>query len=199
MWPGSLKRMFHVECQDARQALIAQVPMYVVVFVITSNTNGQSRFMSSLMEKNYSKLFGESLFKTIKNYSHYSPTLNWRTIGRTIEINRRKLLRCSSYSPMLNYMCRRGRAYLKSELLINFIKSIQKIICRLRNLFLTLICHLTSLGSGFHRIIFLPIPGFESMPYLSHYLHATTLPTIPTVTWQINVSKFCLSMNCKFR
>ena len=32
----------------------------------------------SLMEKNYSKLFGESLFKTIKNYSHYSPMLNWR-------------------------------------------------------------------------------------------------------------------------
>ena len=26
----------------------------------------------TLMEKNYSKLFGESLFTTIKNYSHYS-------------------------------------------------------------------------------------------------------------------------------
>ena len=32
--------------------------------------------------KNYPKLFGESLFKTIKNYSNYSPMLNWRTIGR---------------------------------------------------------------------------------------------------------------------
>ena len=44
MWPGSLKRMSHVECEDA---LMAQVPTYVVVFVIASNTNGQSRFMSS--------------------------------------------------------------------------------------------------------------------------------------------------------
>ena len=57
----------------------------------------------SLMEKNYSKPFGESLFKTIKNYSHYSPMLNWRTIGGTIEINRQKLLKCSNYSPVLNY------------------------------------------------------------------------------------------------
>ena len=65
------------------------------------------------MEKNYSKLFAESLFKTVKNYSRYSPMLNWRTIGGTIEINRRKLLQCSNYSPMLNYMCCRGRAYLK--------------------------------------------------------------------------------------
>ena len=39
------------------------------------------------MEKNYSKLFGELLFKTIKNYSHYSPILNWRTIGGTIGRN----------------------------------------------------------------------------------------------------------------
>ena len=65
------------------------------------------------MEKNYSKLFGESLSKTIKNYSHYSPMLNRRTIGGTIKINRQKLLKCSNYSPMLNYMCRRGRAHLK--------------------------------------------------------------------------------------
>ena len=55
------------------------------------------------MEKNYSKLFGESLFKTIKNYSHYSPMLNWRTIGGTIEVNRQKLLKCSNYSPIVNY------------------------------------------------------------------------------------------------
>ena len=67
----------------------------------------------ALMEKNYSKLFGESLFKTIKNYSHYPPMLNWRMIGVTIDINRQKLLKCSCYSPMLNYMCRRGRAYLE--------------------------------------------------------------------------------------
>ena len=32
------------------------------------------------------KLFGESLFKTIKNYSKYSPMLNWRTTGGTIEL-----------------------------------------------------------------------------------------------------------------
>ena len=70
-------------------------------------------FHHTLMEKNYSKLFGESLFKTIKNNSHYPPMLNWRTIGETIEINRQKLSKCSNYSPMLNYMCRRGRAYLK--------------------------------------------------------------------------------------
>ena len=67
----------------------------------------------SLMEKNYSKLFGESLFKTIKNCYHYSPMLNWRTIGGTIEVNRQKLLKCSNYSPIVNYTCRRGRAYLK--------------------------------------------------------------------------------------
>ena len=67
----------------------------------------------SLTQKNYSKLFGESLFKTIKNYSNYSPMLNWRTIGGTIEKNGQKLLKCSNYSPVLNYMCRRGRAYLK--------------------------------------------------------------------------------------
>ena len=67
----------------------------------------------SPIEKNYSKLFGESLFETVKNYSHYSPMLNRRTIGGTIEINRQKLLKCSNYSPMLNCMCRRGRAYLK--------------------------------------------------------------------------------------
>ena len=59
------------------------------------------------------KLFGESLFKTIKNYSHYSPMLNWGTIGGTIEIKRRKLLKCSNYSPMLNYICRRRHVYLK--------------------------------------------------------------------------------------
>ena len=39
--------------------------------------------------------------------------LNWQTIGGTIEINRRKLLKCSNYSSMLNYMCRKGRVYLK--------------------------------------------------------------------------------------
>ena len=51
-------------------------------------------------------------------------------------MNRQKLLKCSNYSPMLNYMCCRGHAYLKSEFLINFIKNIQKKICRLWNLFL---------------------------------------------------------------
>ena len=39
--------------------------------------------------------------------------LNWRTIGGTIEINWQKLLKCSNHSPMLNYKCRKGRAYLK--------------------------------------------------------------------------------------
>ena len=63
------------------------------------------------------KLFGESLFKTIKNYSHYSPMLNWRTIGGTIET--------INYSLMLK------------EFLINFIENIQKKNCRIRNLFLT--------------------------------------------------------------
>ena len=43
---------------------------------------------------------------------------------------------------------------------------------------------------------FLPIPGFEPMPYLSHYLQATTLPTRALITCWVNVSKFCLSMNC---
>ena len=37
--------------------------------------------------KNYLKLFGESLFKTIKNYSNSSPMLNWPTIGGTIGRN----------------------------------------------------------------------------------------------------------------
>ena len=83
-------------------------------------------FRISLAEKNYSKLFGESLFETIQNYGKYSPMLNWRTIEGTIGINRQKLLKCSNYSPMLNYMCRRGRAYLKQEFLLNSIKNIQK-------------------------------------------------------------------------
>ena len=39
--------------------------------------------------------------------------LNWRSIRGTIEMNSQKLLRCCNYSPMLNYMCRRGGAYLK--------------------------------------------------------------------------------------
>ena len=39
--------------------------------------------------------------------------LNWRTIGGTTEINGRKLLKCSDYLPMVNYMCRKGCAYLK--------------------------------------------------------------------------------------
>ena len=34
-------------------------------------------------------------------------------------------------------MCRRGRAYLKYEFLLNFIKNIQKKIYRLQNLFFT--------------------------------------------------------------
>ena len=76
--------------------------------------NSLARYIGThtLMEKNYSKLFGESLFKTIKNCSHYSPMLNWRTIGGTIEMNKQKLLKCSNYSPMLNYMCRRGDALI---------------------------------------------------------------------------------------
>ena len=45
---------------------------------------------------------------------------------------------------------------------------------------------------------FLPIPGFEPMPYLFHYLQATTLPTRPPITWKMNASKFFSSMNCKF-
>ena len=59
---------------------------------------------TSLTEKYYSKLFGEPLFKTIKNYSNYSPMLNYIYI----------------------YMCCRGRAYLKQEFLLNFIKNIQQ-------------------------------------------------------------------------
>ena len=116
--------------------------------------------------------------KTIQNYSHYLPMLNWRTIGGTIEINRQKLLKCSNYSPILNYICA-----VEDALIWN-----RKKICRLRNLFFI------------YLFIFLPIPGFEPMPYLSLYLiQATTLPTRPTITWWINVSKFCLSMNCKFQ
>ena len=64
--------------------------------------------------------------------------LNWQTIGETIEINGQKLLKCSNYSPIINYMCRKGRAYLKYEFLFNFIKNLQKKkICWLWNLFLT--------------------------------------------------------------
>ena len=55
--------------------------------------------------------------------------LNWRTIGENIEINGQKLLKCSNYSPMLNYMCRRARAYLKQEFILHFIKNIQKKNC----------------------------------------------------------------------
>ena len=54
-----------------------------------------------LRKKNCLKPFGESLFKTVKNYSNYSPMLNWRTIGGTVEINGQKLLKCSNYSPFL--------------------------------------------------------------------------------------------------
>ena len=61
--------------------------------------------VSELTEINYSKLFGESRFKTIKHYSNYSPMLKWWTVGGTIEINGQKLLKCSNYLPMLNYMC----------------------------------------------------------------------------------------------
>ena len=43
--------------------------------------------ISALTEKRYSRLFGKLLLKTIKNCSYYSPMLNWRTIGGTIEIN----------------------------------------------------------------------------------------------------------------
>ena len=39
------------------------------------------------MKKNCSKLFEKSLFKTIKNYSYYSPMLEWRTIEGTIGRN----------------------------------------------------------------------------------------------------------------
>ena len=45
---------------------------------------------------------------------------------------------------------------------------------------------------------FLPIPGFETMPYLYIYLQVMTLPTGPPITWQMNVSEFWLTMNCKF-
>ena len=48
-----------------------------------------------LLKKKYSKLFGESLFKTIEKYSNYLPILNWRTIGETVEISGQKLLKCS--------------------------------------------------------------------------------------------------------
>ena len=56
---------------------------------------------TSYGKKKYSKLFEESLIKTIKYYSNYSPMLNWQTIGGTIEKNGHKLLKCSDYSPML--------------------------------------------------------------------------------------------------
>ena len=64
--------------------------------------------VKTLTKKKYSKLFGESLFKTIKKYSNYSSMLNWRTIGETIEINRQKVLKYSNYSPMLNDRVDRG-------------------------------------------------------------------------------------------
>ena len=48
--------------------------------------------------------------------------LNWQTI----EINGQKLLKCSNYSPMLNYMCRRGRAYLKNRNFYKISLNIQK-------------------------------------------------------------------------
>ena len=74
-------------------------------------------FLSKLSFKLYipygKKLFGESLFKTIKNYTNYSQMLNCRTIGGTIKINGQELLKYSNNSQMLNYMCRGGRAYLK--------------------------------------------------------------------------------------
>ena len=38
--------------------------------------------MYLLTEKNHTKLFRESLFETIQDYSNYSPMLNWRTIAR---------------------------------------------------------------------------------------------------------------------
>ena len=31
----------------------------------------------TLIEKNYSKLFGETPFKSIENFNHYSPIINW--------------------------------------------------------------------------------------------------------------------------
>ena len=70
-------------------------------------------YRRTFTEKNYSKLFVESLFKTFKNYSNYSRMLHWRTIGGTTEINSQKLLKGSNYSLILNYMCRRGCVYLK--------------------------------------------------------------------------------------
>ena len=57
--------------------------------------------------------------------------LNWRTIEGTSEINGQKLLERTDYLP--NYMCRRGRAYLKWAFLYNFIENVQtKIVdCRI--------------------------------------------------------------------
>ena len=57
---------------------------FYVIFVTSSVKYEGIRI---LMKKNYSKLVRESLFKTTKNYSHYSPMLNWRTIGGTIGRN----------------------------------------------------------------------------------------------------------------
>ena len=56
--------------------------------------------------------------------------LNWRTIGGTIEINRKKLLKCSKYSSLLNYVSSRTRLFG-----IGIFIQIQKNIWR--NLFLT--------------------------------------------------------------
>ena len=50
--------------------------------------NRNTRFVcTSPYGKNYLKLFGESLFKTIKIYSNYLPMINWRTIGGNIGKN----------------------------------------------------------------------------------------------------------------
>ena len=71
---------------------------------------------------------------------------------------------------MLNYGCRKGRAYLKYEFIFNVIKNIHKKICRLRNLFLTYILSL-ALGGGFRRRKFSTYTGIRT------YALPISLPT----------------------
>ena len=114
-----------------------------------------------LWKKNYSKLFGESLFKTIKNYSHYASKLNWRTIGGTIEVNRQKLLLISI------------KIYKKKFVDCGIYS------WHIHILSLDVIRKWISSNKFFYLY-----RGSNLCPtYISLYLQATTLPTGPTITW----------------
>ena len=83
---------------------------------------------------------------------------------------------------MINYMCRRGRAHLKQEFLLNFIKNIQQQNLSTAEFILYTKISYTSLKwIPSNKIIYLYRDS--NMPYLSHYLQATTLSTRPPITW----------------